>query len=690
MAAMTMAVFAGPIFAENTADAPDSTVSTIQADGDTTGSAGEIFDSSVQANGGTAAQPADTLAAANDTSTQSAGTRAAVDDTPAQTVNTRKTVYDVTAIDSAMSFNPSRAYAADIFRGDAASVSEILRYRSVSSVSIPFSLSSSMNRLLPYGNAAPIGYLTSPALAAAPSPSYAPRYQSGDISGAQASDFILGPGSDFAWLPYPSALTAPELSIFWENGVFSQNTLSLRLSRPLSPNLMLNIFSNYRYFEGKRFDHEGNDMVAFYEIFRPDTSTIMNRGYNPLTDEHAMGAALEWYGADSSKLYASFAYGSLQNEYALNDSLRSAEYALSAPNAKTPPLDRLHWALLDRLSYRVDAALLNKKLWILDANVKTAFVTENITSLYEPDSTIANGSGGTGCFIGYADIALPFGLGASLSGIVKNMDFFNGAKETYSRGDPELFYKHGFDLGFVNANIELRAGAALFPWNDTIYMTPKAKAAATLSPNDNAKLTLYAARDGITVYPDYDIHLDSSYKAGIDNFAKFGADGTMRLGYFGVMLGYQWTTGIDSLTVKASWPQGIPPYAQPNHTIIISPWMSRWNGFSLLSRTFVTDTKPSIKTSAALSYIIQPRGMSHTFETELGFDYWSERDPITFAGHTGWNDPIYDLNLKLTAHIRTFRLFWKVDNLLNTRYAYVPGYFSPGLTFRWGINWFLL
>jgi len=637
MAAAAPAAFAGPALAESAAETPDPHISIISADGDTAGSA------------------------------------------PPQTVNHRTTAYNVAATSSAMSFDPSRTNAADIFRSDAADAPDILRYRSGASVSIPFSLSSGMNRLLPYGNTAPVGRMTSQASASAPPPCYAPRYQGGGVSGAQASGFMLEPGGGFVWLPRPEALDAPELAIFWENGAFDQNALSLRLSRPLSPNMTLNIFSDYRYLEGTRFDHEGNDMVVFYENFRPDTSTIMNRGYNPLTDEHAMGAALERYGADSSKLYAAFAYGSRQNEYALN-----------RPDVKAPSLDRLDWALLERRSYRVDAALLDKKLWILDANIKTAFVSEKIASFYEPDTAAANGAGGTGSFIGSADIALPFGLGAALSGTVKNMEFFNGGKEIYSQGDPEIFYKHGFGMGFIDAEIDLNAGAALFPWNDTIYMTPKAKAAAALSLKRNAKLNLYAALDGITVYPDYDTSFYNIYRPWIDQFAKFGAEGTVTLGYFGAMLGYQMTTGIDPFTVRASWPQGVPPYAQPNHTIIISPWMSRLGGLSLLSRTFITDTKPYIKTSAALSQIIRPRGMPHAFETELGFDYWSERDPITFAGHTGWDGPIYDLNLKITAHIRTFRLFWKVDNLLNTRYAYVPGYFSPGLTFRWGINWFLL
>jgi len=704
MTVIAIAVFVGPTFATGAPEAPDSLVSTTQAAEAAADSAGVISDSAASADGGTSARVDDRRAAVDDTTAQPADRRAAADDTSAQTVDTsvavdsvaakkyvngRKAAYSVTAIDSAMSLDPSRADAADIFRSDAASVSEILRYRSASSVSTPFSMSSSMNRLLPYGNTAPFGYMTSPILATAPSPACALQYQSGDLSGAQASEIIFGPGSDIAWIPYPTALAAPELYIFWENGVFSQNTLGLRLSRPLSQKLTLSIFSNYRYFEGTRFDHDGSDIKVFYEFFNSDTSTIMNRGYNPLTDEHALGAGLEWRGADSSKLYASFAYIGLQNEYALNDSLLIGVSAPSDPDAEAPSLDRLNWALLDRLSYRIDAALLNKKVWILDANIKTAFVTEKMTSFYEPDTTVANGTGETGSFIGSADIALPFGLGVALIGIVKNMEFFDGDKETYSQGNPEIFYKHGFGLGSVNADIDLRAGAALFPWDDTIYATPRAKAAAALSPNDNAKLNLYAALDGITVYPDYDTSIYYLHRPWMDQFAKFGADGTMLFGYFGAMLGYQFTTGIDPFTVKASWPQGIPPYAQPNHTIIISPWMSRLDGFSLLSRTFITDTKPYIKTSAALSYIIQPRGMAHTFEWELGLDYWSERDPVMFAGHTGWNDEIYDLNLKITAHIKTFRLFYKIDNLLNLRQAYIPGYFSPGLTFRWGINWFL-
>jgi hypothetical protein len=45
--------------------------------------------------------------------------------------------------------------------------------------------------------------------------------------------------------------------------------------------------------------------------------------------------------------------------------------------------------------------------------------------------------------------------------------------------------------------------------------------------------------------------------------------------------------------------------------------------------------------------------------------------------------------MEIGVHVKTFRFFSKIDNLLNRRIAYVPGYTLPGLTFRWGVAWFL-
>jgi hypothetical protein len=453
---------------------------------------------------------------------------------------------------------------------------------------------------------------------------------------------------------------------------------------------MLNIFSNYRYFEGKRFDHESNDMVVFYEIFRSDTSTIMNRGYNPLTDEHALGGALLRTNADSSTLRASFSYGKFQNEYALNTPAQS--------------LDRLNWALLDRRIYRFDAALLDKQIGrIWRADIKTAFVNEALKTSYRPDTTLVNGRGVSGNFMIDADFVTTKNAGLSLESMVRNIEFYNGTDKLFSENHAELFYTHRFSPG---AALHARAGAMVSPYRDTTYSRPdtadglpmpivKTAFAAIptgsaafefLSRDSSARLSVFAERGYLIACPDYD---SERYEplgwAGFNTV--IGAEGQIRSRYLGLLAGYRRYAG--SYALREVWPEGFPPYLQPANVFIIAPWASRYRGFSLLSRAIIADTRPYLKAAANLSYIVQPKGMAHTFETELGFDYWSERDPFRFAGYTGWNEPVYDLNLKVTAHIKTFRLFYKVDNLLNLRQAYVPGYFNPGLTFRWGINWFI-
>jgi hypothetical protein len=572
----------------------------------------------------------------------------------------RAAVYFVAPVDSARALNPSRFTETDIFRSDGADVPEIMRYKSLTSVSIPLTLSSSLNRLLPYGNVVPSRRLTSvtePSMA--PSASFLSRpFRGGDpVSPVQTAGFALDPIDGFLYEPYPGALTMPELLIFWENGVFRQNTLNLRLTRPLAPNMMLNLFSNYRYFEGMRFNHERNDVANFYRNFHADTATIMNHGYNPLVDERVLGGSLLRTNADSSKLYTAFSYAGLQNEYALN--------------IPAPALDRLHWAQLDRRIYRIDASLLDKAVRSSNANIKTAFISENVESVFTPDTSVGNDEGRSNNFIIGADITLPSNVGFSVEGMVRSVDFFSGVQRFYSDIETGVFYNRNISSGIGNFILDMACGLRIcdiFTDSAALACGGTAEASVKFIPTDGMQASLFIETD---------------------QYHIMGAQWQMQSQYLGLLLGYQRHSEVDYHSQARYWP-GHPPYQQPGHTFIVAPWFSRYRGVSLLSRAMITDAKPYLKASAHLSYLLQPRGMAYTFETEVGFDYWSGRDPVIFAGHYGWNSPIYDLNAKVTAHIKTFRLFYKVDNILNVRQAYVPGYFSPGVTFRWGINWFIL
>jgi hypothetical protein len=575
----------------------------------------------------------------------------------------RITVYDPARIDSARAFSPSSRTAADMFRSDGTDPAEMLRYRALTSVFVPHTLSGSMNRLLHYGNPIP-----------------AERYP-----------YMR---TDYFYHPYPSELTGSELLILWETGPFSQNSLNLRLSRPLSPSMMISLFSNYRYLQGQRFNHERNDIVNFYSFFNSDTASIMNRGYNPLVDEHMMGAALSRRGADSSVTNLSFSFVNLQNEYALNIPVETTE--------------RLEWARRDRGLFRIDAALLDKNLsrrWRTD--VRAMFINETDSSSYQRDTSIANGRGGSNSFILDADFILPNNLGVTAGSAFRNTEHWNGSERFYSCYRTGIFYTHRFrPAGGVNAKLRLRAEMLFEPYMDTVYLYNTAAPPPSSQDTIIKRVILYQrGRTGGTLefmsndssarlrlYTGYDTarYADSQFPPWFDFTGIMGAEGEIRFGYLGLLAGYQHIRCNSCGALQASWPEGFPPYALPAHTFIIAPWVSRYHGFSLLTRAIITDTRPYLKASANLSYLIKPRGMTHTFEPEVGFNYWSMRDPVYFAGHwEEWYRPIYDLNLKITAHIREFRLFYKVDNLLNLRQAYVPGYFSPGLTFRWGINWFI-
>jgi hypothetical protein len=602
-----------------------------------------------------------------------------------------------------------------LFRGDGASASEMLRYRALTSVSVPFSLSSSLNRLLHYGNPAPpraVGASDAAITARLPFAPYSPRFFGSDLlSGAQADSFSAEPLSGLSYSPYPAgALAFPELAIFWENGVFDENTLNLRLSRPLSSRLMFSAHTQYRFLDGLRFDHAGNDVANFYKTLYADTSKVMDKGYNPRVDESFMGAALRRANADSSTLYAAFSYADLRNEYALDLPVEA--------------LDKLKWAALGRNLYRFDASVTDKAAWALRVNAKAAVISESLRSSYDGDTSVANGSGGALSFAADADAALPTGAGLAVRSMVKRVELFSGGEKTFSEHRAEAFYKREFKYPGATAAIDASAGAALFLGFDTLYTpvydngildsararataahaAPSARAVAAVSPEwGRARLSFFAELSPYAVYPDYGPPryairgFDIPY-GGVwaNSSAAFGAEAQAQTRLIGVLVGYRNQANDDLYLLRSLWPEGYPPYRQPRNTLIIAPWTERVAGFALLSRVIITDTKPFVKASACLSHTAHPAGMGHAFETEVGFDYWSANEPFalgsypTAYGYYGWNDPVFDLNVKVAARIKSFRLFYKIDNLLNRKLSYVPGYFSPGVTFRWGLNWFLL
>lgn len=576
-------------------------------------------------------------------------------------------------LDSTVTYDPVSSNSSEIYRTDGTAPSEILRYKATS-VSVPFALSNNMNRLLMYGNTAPITRFSSTGSLLVPS-----RFEGTDyFFSTQARKLHLGPGPQFTAKTQPDALVVPETVIFWENGVFNQNTLNLRFSRPLSRNLMFNAFSNYRHFQGQRFHHERNDVLKFYSTFASDTSVLMNRGYNPLINEHIVGGTLQWDQEDETSWTATFSYGDMSNEYALDLPTRS--------------IDRLHWAKLNRYVYRGDASLSQSRIGPFDFDMRTGISDETYRYIYPALTIGQNASKEKAHKRGFylsAESSLPLGTQSHL-GFKHNLnlnkrEFFDHSEKLILENTPELFYNRSFETGGVRGDLYGSAGALLLTRHNLTSITPTAALNADLE-KQNHKLSLFLRQGAIPVYPSFDSRYFDAYT---DDYRVLGTELFLDNELWGILFGYQFTQGISDLTVSNAWPEGKAPYKQPRHTFIIAPGTSRWKGLSFSAKAMLSDSRPYVKASGILSHVVHPAGTAEFIETQLALDYWSQRDPVSFADFRKWHDPIYDLNLKITAHIRSFRLFYKVDNLLNRRHAYVPGYFSPGVTFRWGINWFI-
>ncbi len=559
-----------------------------------------------------------------------------------------------------------------VFKTDAPSLSEILTHHPAA-VSIPFTLSSSFNRTLLYGNTAPF-----PSLATESGLPLRTWGLNGTdmISNTQLTHLKTGPGPFATVFRQPGQIVVPEVLALWENGVFDENIFNLRFSRPLSRHMTANVFSDYRSFSGTRFNHERNDVIDFYRSLSADTTVLMNSGYNPLVKEHVAGTQVR-YSLPSERLYyASIAYGDLRNEFAIDST--------------APSSDRLFWGKLNRYIYDIEGGLniYDLKPFIIGFAART---NRNSSYYNIPDGTMQNATTNT---IKRVDTEGSFELGVAIgqndtAGVrhtkLRRSREFSGHDDDLSyENRPEFFYNRAFMLGPVESYFTGSAGNSFMSTDEDLFSSPYISTALNFGFREQT-ISVFFKRDALSVYPELQEGYISPYA---NQYNQTGTELYVSHKNLGMLLGYQYVYGIDIFTVSSSWPQNRAPYTQPNHVFLIAPKL-HFDNFSLSARALVSDTKPNLKFSGKASYVFNPRATSAFFESTLALDYWSQRDPIIFAGFDTWSDPIYNLNLTLCAHISTFRLFYKVDNILNRKHSWVPGYFSPGVTFRWGLNWFI-
>jgi hypothetical protein len=242
-------------------------------------------------------------------------------------------------------------------------------------------------------------------------------------------------------------------------------------------------------------------------------------------------------------------------------------------------------------------------------------------------------------------------------------------------------------FGPITGSCSGSGGIVLFGLNDSLDLAPDASASVEARAGGQTA-RLYVRHSGLPWYIPYDSSDETPYPL-LDRCRIGGGEFALRSHGIGLVLGCQSVEGVQSGTVRRTWPEGVPPYEQPHLSFLAAPHLGPWHGLTLNTRLLLTDTRPIFKARSALTFSIHPINTREFIDIKLLADYWSERDTITFAGSSDWGNPVYNCGSEIAFHISDFRFFGKIDNLLNRKFAYVPGYYSPGITFRWGFNWYL-
>lgn len=563
-----------------------------------------------------------------------------------------------------------------IYRSDASSPSEMVSGNPFL-VRIPFGLSSSLNRILHQGNTAPITKFKPGRLLS--SQVRTPLQGTDQLFLTSIATMELNPG--YLSLSPPSGMfSTPEVHILWENGVFDENILNVRFSRPFTRNLTAHVYSNYRYFKGQSYSHLGNDVFDRFASFQ-DSADLSLKGYTPLVNEHVTGAGFHWTG-HKGHFSLNTQYGEFNNEIPIDTPSTIPDKTINARYFRYP------------LTVFGNATLTHSEniFSIVEAQVHT-----------EPQTRIT-GSTASGTLkplrkdadMFAIDGALKTGLkltGNDSAGLlyttrITRQTLYNDSLRDAWQHLPSLFYTRTFDLAGFSGYVSIDGGLILSAFNDSLFVDPGLNFSAQLN-SEKQIYRLFIEKDLLPLVrspepdtlPEFEFTHKEYFRAGCELFYKWNM--------LSLSLGYQYVSRIDSQYIASAWPSGVPPYQQPRSTISIAPTFAPTENITVSASTIISDRKPFVKAFGKVTYTAHPFNTSEFIDVSLYTSYWSERDRILFAGKSNWNKPVIHPGLEIAAHIKTFRLFYKVDNLLNREFAYVPGYYSPGITFRWGFNWFI-
>ena len=559
-----------------------------------------------------------------------------------------------------------------LFTSDAIGLSEAARQLQ-QVIYVPFSLSSDLNRSMIYG-------FPLPALTIRPDEGLLAE-NTGALDGSdrttcmELSHVVLQPLS-LSVSPLPSALVVPETDIFWEHGVFNENIFCVRFSRPLSPNLNIGVFFNNRTFSPFTYATNG-DIKNFYNYFVSDSTLLSQGGKYPLVNEQNSGIRLVSNGENGERRYLSVFYDDQRDEESFQEKDSTGRMSLQ-------------WEELFRYGTTAAAGIDGMRIRPFFLNVESRLITEGNTR--DVPATNQENKGRNDEYSLAVRPFIPlFADTLSMSGTLVRHDqtIYDNSKPAALCVDGELSYIRRFSSWYgMDAMLSgafgqhyLKIDNGRHDHNWTWNVNAKIEA-------NGRMLRVYSIHD----FASYPIIYDTAnlpFKVFFDPYDAHGAELFAFYKKIGVTTGVCALSGLSGADSAEIWPHNVLPYQQPRLSYVVAPIFGQWRGLSAASRWMFSDKKPYVKAQTSLSYQAHPLHWKEHILLDLALDYWSARDTMTYGDTSNWNREIYNMYFKAAVQIKTFSLFYKIDNMLNRNFAYVPGYRMPGITFRWGFQWLI-
>lgn len=571
-------------------------------------------------------------------------------------------------------YPPYKLHPYHLHAADAAGLSDALRF-APQGVTIPYSLSSSLNRFLYLGLPTPRPFLWTdgPLRMPAPGPCRGTDYLfAGDIRSVS-----LHPAHGLQLTRTPMPTVIPVAFLYWENGAFDENTVRAFIARPISRNLSVGIASNRRTFRGMAFDHRSGGVYSTFRGAVSDTSRIVDEGTNPVTDEHTVVITGQWRGKTDA--HVRYSYLDLRNGHAYG------------PDSTSHRFDTVYQYEHD-ISVGLDTLMLGpvrtSAELVLNQGIQREIRALDVYGAYLWKQRGEQKTAAADLYAALDGAANTIAVRAESRVMRKEFyrEFYRSRSWNLSHTRVTGSYDHRLDLGPIGLDMHAAGGhcfetAADRSGNAWIW---NAAAVASLGGQE---LSVFGRRDVLPYTPPYDD--DFVVEARLpDVTTMYGTSLSLQTRRLGFTATYVYSDGVDSSSLAHAWPDGQYPYAEPHSVLVLNPRVGRLFGFGLFARYLLSDARPYHKMQAGLSYELNTAHGNEHIRAEVAVDYWSERDPVLYQNISTWNRPVVDLYAKGSIQIQSFRLFYKVDNILNRKFAYVPGYFMPGITFRWGLNWY--